>query len=114
MVTRFFFSFFTFQSWQNRSLRVCARSSLKYSVCTHPSLVEHMRDREKERERGGGERGTTLKTIMYKESIISRVFVLNSTAFAKPASALASMACKKKKKLQSSINLTSSYGETSD
>lgn len=55
---------------------------------------------EKETER---ERGAILKTIIYKENIISKVFVLDSTAFAKPASAFASMA----KKLQSSVNITS-------
>jgi len=84
------------------------------------------RETEKERKR---EKGTTLKSYIYiyiymythtrararvcvkRVIFISRVFVLNSTAFAKPASAFASMA---RKKLQLSINLTSLYGETSD
>jgi len=109
--------FSTFQSWQNRSLQVCM-SSLRYThhcscrCWTHEK--QRKREREKKRKR---EKGTTLKTVTYicvcikRVIFISRVFVLNSTAFAKPASAFASMA---RKKLQLSVNLTSLYGETSD
>lgn len=68
------------------------------------AVVEHMRDREREKKR---KRDDIKNNYIYKESIISRVFVLNSTAFAKPA--FASMA---RKKLQLSVNLTSLYGET--